>query len=139
MSENRNPARLDHVGIAVRDIASRLGTYVDGLGLEKIHTEEVPSEKVRVAFLPVGDTRLELLEPTEPDSAIGKFLDRRGEGIHHLCLEVEDIDAALERLRAQGTPLVDSSPRTGAEGSRVAFVHPRGTGGVLIELKEKVR
>ena len=131
--------RLDHVGIAVRDIASRLRTYVDGLGLENTHSEEVPSEKVRVAFLPVGDTRLELLEPTDESSAVSAFIERRGEGIHHICIEVDDIEAALARLEQQGTPLVDRTPRAGAEGSRVAFVHPRGTGGVLIELKEGKR
>ena len=137
MSDARKP-RLDHVGIAVRDLRARLELYVGGLGLAVPATEEVPTERIRVAFLPLGDTRLELLEPTAEDSTIARFLDRRGEGIHHICIEVPDLDAALERLRQCGTPLVAGDVRPGAEGSRVAFLHPRGTGGVLIELKEGV-
>ena len=130
------PERLDHVGIAVRSLDEALRPYVDGLGLTADSTEEVAEERVRVAFLPVGETRIELLEPTAEDSPIARFIQRRGEGIHHLCFQVADLDAALERLREAGVPLVDESPRGGAGGSRVAFVHPRGTGGVLIELTE---
>lgn len=129
-------ARLDHVGIAVRDLDERLALYVSGLGLVASPPEEIPSEGVRVVFLPVGDTRLELLEPTADDSPIARFLERHGEGVHHICITVVDLDAALERLEQQGVELVDERPRTGAEGSRVAFVHPRGAGGVLLELKE---
>ena len=128
--------RLDHVGIAVRDLGERLALYGAALGLTPSPPEDVPSESVRVVFLPAGDTRLELLEPTSADSPIARFLDRRGEGVHHICLAVPDLDAALDRLRQQGVVLVDEQPRKGAEGSRVAFVHPRGAGGVLIELKE---
>ena len=89
-----------------------------------------------MAFLPVGETRIELLEPTAEDSPIARFIRRRGEGIHHLCFRVSDLEAALERLKKAGVPLVDESPRPGAGGSRIAFVHPRGTGGVLVELTE---
>jgi methylmalonyl-CoA epimerase len=130
------PERLDHVGIAVRSLDEALRPYVNGLGLSVDGTEEVAGERVRVAFLPVGETRIELLEPTAEDSPIARFIQRRGEGVHHLCFQVADLDAALERLKAAGVPLVDESPRGGAGGSRVAFVHPRGMGGVLIELSE---
>ena len=130
------PERLDHVGIAVRSLDKALRPYVDGLGLSVDGTEEVAGERVRVAFLPVGETRIELLEPTAEDSPIARFIQRRGEGIHHLCFQVADLEAALERLKKAGVPLVDESPRAGAGGSRIAFVHPRGTGGVLIELTE---
>ena len=134
--EDQGGQRLDHVGIAVRNLDERLRVYTKGLGLKAGTTEEVASEKVRVAFLPLADTRLELLEPTSNDSAIARFLERRGEGIHHICIAVHDLVATLEELKTQGVPLVDEKPRPGAEGSRVAFVHPSGTGGVLIELKE---
>jgi methylmalonyl-CoA epimerase len=132
-------ARLNHVGIAVRSLEEALAPYRDGLGLQVAEIEEVASEQVKVAFLPVGDTRIELLEPTGDDSAIARFLSRRGEGIHHLCVEVDDIEAALERLRRAGVPLVDETPRPGAGGCRVAFVHPKGMAGVLVELLEKPR
>lgn len=127
---------LDHVGIAVRDLDARLALYVSGLGLVASPPEEVPSEGVRVVFLPAGDTRLELLEPTADDSPIARFLERHGEGVHHICITVADLDGTLARLEKQGIALVDRRARTGAEGSRVAFVHPRGAGGVLLELKE---
>lgn len=131
--------RLDHVGVAVTSLEEALAPYQDGLGLTVSEIEEVPSQQVRIAFLPVGDTRLELLEPTGKDSPIGRFLQRRGQGVHHLCFQVEDIEATLERFRAAGVELVDEIPRAGAGGSRVAFVHPRGMAGVLIELVEKER
>jgi methylmalonyl-CoA/ethylmalonyl-CoA epimerase len=130
------PERLDHIGIAVRSLEQALGPYVDGLGLAVEGSEEVAGERVRVAFLPVGETRIELLEATADDSPVARFIERRGEGIHHLCFRVRDLEAALAGLRDAGVPLVDDTPRSGAGGSRVAFVHPRGTGGVLIELVE---
>ncbi|MFQ5669749.1 MAG: methylmalonyl-CoA epimerase [Acidobacteriota bacterium] len=130
-------SRLDHVGIAVRRIMERLPLYAATLGVEPGPVEEVPGEKVRVVFLSLGETRLELLEPSSPDSPLARFLDRRGEGIHHLCFQVGDLEAVLKQLRGEGVRLVDPSPRAGAGGSKVAFVHPRGTGGVLIELKEE--
>jgi methylmalonyl-CoA epimerase len=129
--------RVDHVGIAVRSLEQGLRFWSDALGMKVSGTEVVESEGVRVAFLPAGDSRLEILEPTRPDSPIARFLDKRGEGIHHLTLEVEDVQATLDRLRARAVPLLDETPRQGAGGSRVAFLHPRASGGVLVELVER--
>jgi len=131
--------RLNHVGVAVRSLEQALAPYRDGLGLALQEIEEVASEQVRVAFLPAGETRIKLLEPTGSESPIARFLEKRGEGVHHLCFEVEDLEAALERMRASGVPLIDQKPRSGAGGCRVAFVHPRGMAGVLVELLEKPR
>lgn len=124
---------VDHIGIAVRSIEERLSLY-RALGLKVAGSEEVPSEKVRVAFLPVGETSVELLEPTAPDSPVARFIERRGEGLHHLCFVVEDIRGAMGALAAQGFELLSEEPRAGAHGSLVCFVHPRSAGGVLIEL-----
>ncbi len=129
---------LDHVGIAVSSIDERLGVWA-ALGLEVAGREEVPSEKVRVAFLPAGDTRIELLEPTDPTSPIASFIAKRGEGIHHLCVRVEDIRAAMSELRSRGFQLLSEEPRPGAHGALVCFVHPRSAGGVLIELSQAGR
>jgi methylmalonyl-CoA epimerase len=126
--------KIDHLGIAVPDLDAAVAAYEAlGFGVEARH--EVPTEKVRTAFLPIGESHLELLEPTDPTSVIAKFLEKRS-GLHHVCVLVEDIEAALADLRARGVPLIDQSPRTGAGGSRVAFVHPSGAQGVLLELKE---
>ncbi|PYQ02276.1 MAG: methylmalonyl-CoA epimerase [Acidobacteria bacterium] len=127
--------KIDHLGIAVPSLAEAIRAY-EALGFTVQSTEEVPSEKVRVAFLPVGESRLELLEPTEAGSVIARFLQKRS-GLHHVCVLVEDIEAALAELRAKGVSLIDETPRPGAGGSRVAFVHPRAAGGVLLELKQK--
>jgi methylmalonyl-CoA/ethylmalonyl-CoA epimerase len=127
--------KIDHLGIAVPDMEQALTAW-RALGFELADTHEVPTEKVRAAFLPVGESRLELLEPTDPDSVIGRFLQKRA-GLHHVCVLVEDIDAALDELKARGVALLDQSPRPGAGGSRVAFIHPRAAGGVLLELKQK--
>jgi methylmalonyl-CoA/ethylmalonyl-CoA epimerase len=127
--------KIDHLGIAVPDLAEAVRAY-EALGFRVETLDAVPSEKVRAAFLPVGESHLELLEPTDPDSVIARFLGKRG-GLHHVCVLVEDIDAALESLKARGVALVDETPRIGAGGSRVAFVHPRAAGGVLLELKER--
>lgn len=108
--------------------------WEDALGLENVHTEVVEDQKVRVAMLPIGESRVELLEPTSDDSPISKFLKKRGGGIHHIAVEVEDIRASLARLKAQGMQLIDEEPRIGAEGCLVAFVHPKASGGVLLEL-----
>ena len=129
--------KIDHLGIAVPRLAEAVKAY-EALGFTVQSTEEVPSERVRVAFLPVGESRLELLEPTDPGSVIAKFLEKRS-GLHHVCLLVEDIEAALSELRSRGVPLIDEKPRAGAGGSRVAFLHPRAAGGVLLELKEQPR
>ena len=104
--------------------------------MELAHIEEVPTERVRVAMLPVGESKIELLEPTHPDSAIAKALERRGPGIHHIALRVDDVAAALESLKAANVRLIDEQPRPGAGGTRVAFAHPKGFGGVLVELVE---
>jgi len=127
--------KVDHIGIAVRDIQEALKVYQGALGLQLREIVEVPDQKVEVAFLPAGETSLELVRPTANDTGIAKFLESRGEGIHHICLEVDDIEAALARLKANGVPLIDRTPRQGAHG-RVAFVHPKGMHGVLLELVE---
>ena len=128
---------LDHVGIAVGDIDAALAFYRAALGLDVDGTEEVPSQGVRAHFLRVGPVSLELLEATTDDSPIGRFVGRRGPGLHHITLRVDDIAAALERLRAQGVRLIDEAPRDGAEGALVAFVHPSSAHGVLVELKQE--
>jgi methylmalonyl-CoA epimerase len=129
-------AILDHIGIAVADVGAALEFYRDALGLEVEAPEEVTSQRVRAHFIPVGPSALELLEATAPDSPIAKFVDRRGPGIHHLTLRVEDIIAALAQLQERGVKLIDVAPRPGAEGALVAFIHPSATHGVLVELKQ---
>jgi LAO/AO transport system kinase len=130
-------AVLDHIGVAVRRLEERLPLYRDLLGLPHAATEEVATEGVRAAFLPAGRTRIELLEPAREDATLARHLERRGEGVHHLCFEVDDLDAALARLEAAGHAIVGGGARSGAEGSRVAFLHPKKTGGVLIELRTR--
>jgi methylmalonyl-CoA/ethylmalonyl-CoA epimerase len=127
---------LDHIGIAVRSLAS--AKIYEALGLTIEHIELVQSQGVTTAFLSVGDSRLELLEPTGPDSAVAKFIEKRGEGIHHLCFRVDDIESHLARLKEQGFRLINEAPVPGAHGCRVAFLHPAAGNGVLIELSEKV-
>lgn len=128
--------RLDHIGIAVKDLEAAVAAYARGFGLESVHREQVADQSVSTAFLPLGETRLELLESTSPDGPIGRFVAKRGEGIHHLCFAVEDIRVALARCEAAGMSLIDREPRRGAQGKWVAFVHPRSTHGVLIELSQ---
>jgi methylmalonyl-CoA epimerase len=130
-------ATLDHIGIAVGDLAQALAFYRDALGLEVEPPEEVPSQRVRAHFVPVGEATLELLEPTAPDSPIAKFIEKRGPGVHHVTLRVDDLHEALGRLRARGVRLIDEAPREGAEGALIAFVHPASTHGVLVELKQR--
>ncbi len=132
-------AVLDHIGIAVGDIDAALAFYRDALGLEVEAPEEVQSQRVRAHFVPVGQSSLELLEATAPDSAIAKYIDKRGPGIHHITLRVENIAAALAQLKQRGVRLVDDEPRPGAEGALVAFIHPSAAHGVLVELKEPAR
>src|SRR5688572_4121037 len=129
--------KINHLGIATKGIEEALSFWSDALGLENVHTEIVEDQKVRVAMLPLGESRIELLEPTSDDSPISKFLDRRGGGIHHIAVEVPDIEAALAKLKARGMRLIDETPRTGAEGCMVAFVHPSSANGVLLELVQK--
>jgi methylmalonyl-CoA epimerase len=131
-------AILDHVGIAVKDLSAALAFYRDALGLEIEAPEEVASQRVRAHFIPVGESSLELLEATAADSAITRFVDKRGPGLHHITLRVDDIHAALAQLKQRGTTLIDEAPRPGAERSLVAFVHPSSAHGVLVELKQVV-
>ncbi len=126
--------KISHLGIATKNIDEALKFWQDALGLENIHTETVEDQKVRVAMLPIGDTRIELLEATADDSPIAKFVEKRGGGIHHIAVEVEDIEAALAKLKAEGMRLIDETARIGAEGCLVAFVHPSSANGVLLEL-----
>jgi methylmalonyl-CoA epimerase len=128
---------LDHIGIAVRSLDEALAFFSDALGLRCIGRETVTEQGVRVALLPVGESRLELLEPIDEDSPVGRFLSKRGEGIHHICLMVDDIDSALADLRARNVRLVDETPRCGVEGRKIAFLHPASSHGVLIELVER--
>jgi len=132
-------ATLDHIGIAVGDLSQALAFYRDALGLEVEPPEEVASQRVRAHFVPVGEATLELLEPTAPDSPIAKFIEKRGPGVHHVTLRVDDIREALARLKARGIRLIDESPRAGAEGALIAFVHPASTHGVLVELKQRLK
>ena len=127
--------KIDHLGIAVPALDAAVDAY-RALGFELGDTHEVPTEKVKVAFLPVGESRLELLEPSTPDSVIARFLQTR-KGLHHVCLLVDDIEGALAELKAKGVELLDQTPRPGAGGCRVAFIHPRAAGGVLLELKQE--
>lgn len=129
-------AVLDHIGIAVQDLGEALAFYRDALGLEVEKPEEVASQRVRAHFIPVGQPALELLEATAPDSAIAKYVEKRGPGIHHITLRVEDIAGTLAQLKARGVRLVDAEPRPGAEGALVAFIHPAAAHGVLVELKQ---
>lgn len=131
-------ARLDHVGIAVGDLAASLGFFERALGLELEASEEVAAQRVRAHFLPAGGAKLELLESTDEASAIGRYLAKRGPGLHHVAFEVEDIVAALAELKARGVRLIDEQPRPGAEHALVAFIHPSSAHGVLVELKQTI-
>jgi methylmalonyl-CoA/ethylmalonyl-CoA epimerase len=126
--------KIDHIGIATRGIQDAMSFYRDALGLDVIETEEVAEQKVRVAMLPIGESRIELLEATSEDSPISRFLEKRGPGIHHIAVRVDDIRGALANLKQKGARLIDEEPRKGAGGCLVAFVHPSSTGGVLLEL-----
>ena len=128
--------KIDHIAIVVRSIEEALKAYQEALGLKLIDIKEMPEDAVRVAFLPVGESEIELVEPLTADCGVAKFLEKRGEGLHHICLEVNDIEATLQELRTRGVRLIDEEPRQGAHG-RIAFLHPKSTHGVLIELIEK--
>ena len=130
-------SKIDHIGIAVKSIKEALGFYEGILGLQAVEIEEVIEQKVRVAFLPTGDSEVELLESTTPDGPIAKFIEKKGEGIQHIAFRVDDIEAALARLKEQGVPLIDEVPRIGAGGARIAFIHPKATHGTLIEICER--
>jgi methylmalonyl-CoA/ethylmalonyl-CoA epimerase len=127
---------INHIGIAVHAIKENRGFYEKTLGARYEGVEEVPSQKVRVAFFRVGDIRIELLEPTDPQSPVARFLEKRGQGVHHIAYTVADLEERLAELRKEGILLIDESPRPGAHGTRIAFLHPRSTGGVLTEICE---
>ena len=131
--------KIHHIGIATTGIDGVYAIWRDLLGLQVGHSEEVPGQKVRVCMLPVGESRLELLEPTSTDSPISKFIDKRGGGIHHIAVAVENIHAVLEDLKKKGVRLIDEEPRAGAAGCLVAFIHPSSTAGVLLELVQDPR
>ena len=132
--ERPRGVRIAHVGIAVRALADSLPFYRDVLGMPEVPLDD--ADGARIAAVAAGESLVELLEPAEPGSPVARFVEKRGPGIHHLCLEVDDLDAALERCRAAGVRLIDEVPRVGAEGKRIAFLHPSATGGVLVELTE---
>jgi methylmalonyl-CoA epimerase len=127
--------KIDHIGIVVRDIEQARKVYETALGLPLTEITAVPDQQVNVAFLPIGESNLELVQPTTQDSGTAKFLEKRGEGIHHVCIQVPDIEKALAQLKAHDVQLIDQEPRKGAHG-RIAFIHPRAAHGVLIELLE---
>jgi methylmalonyl-CoA epimerase len=126
--------RIDHIGVAVEDIDAALGLYEEGFEMALAHRETVESQGVEAVLLDVGDGHVELLRPLGPDTAVGRFLARKGPGLHHVAYAVDDIDATLAKLAAAGLELIDSEARIGIRGSRVAFLHPRSTGGVLTEI-----
>lgn len=128
---------MDHIGIAVKSLVEAVESFKILLGKEPEGFEEVADQKVRAAIFGMEGTRLEFLEGTAPDSPISRFIEKKGAGIHHVCFKVEDIDAEIERLKAAGFRMIDEQPRTGAEGAKIAFVHPKSTAGILIELNQK--
>ena len=128
--------KISHIAIVVPDLDGAMAFWVETLGLPLAHVEHVPDQDVDVAFLPSGDSEIELLEPVSEDSGVARFLQRRGPGMHHICFEVDDIDAMIARMKAAGVPLIDEEPTIGTGGKKIAFVHPKGTGGVLVELYE---
>ncbi len=129
--------KIDHIGVAVSSLGESKAFY-EALGLVCGGEEEVPEQRVKVAFFPAGEGRLELLESTDPEGPIGRFVTKKGPGLHHVCLAVPDIRAAMEALKSRGYTLIDQEPKAGAGGHLVAFVHPKSTGGVLLELSQKV-
>lgn len=126
--------QINHVAIVVEDIDDSLAFWRDALGIELHELRDVPAEKSKIAFLPVKGGEIELVQPTTEDSGIAKYLNKRGQGMHHVCLEVDDINAMLDQLKARGVRLINEQPRTGADGKRYAFIHPESASGVLVEL-----
>ncbi|MGQ9459608.1 MAG: methylmalonyl-CoA epimerase [Candidatus Bathyarchaeaceae archaeon] len=129
--------KIDHIGVAVENLNEAMRLYREGLGLEIEETEEVKEQRVKVAFIPVGESRIELIESTDPNGLIAKFIERKGEGIHHIALEVDHIEDTLQKLKERGVQLIDEKPRIGAHKMKIAFLHPKSTKGVLLELCEK--
>jgi len=130
------PTHIEHIGIAVKDLASAIRYYEEVLGLECYAVEEVKDQRVKTAFFMVGQTKIELLESTDPEGPVGKFIEKRGEGVHHIAFAVEGIEHCLEEVKEKGVTLIDAMPRRGAEGLDIAFLHPKSTFGVLTELCE---
>ena len=128
--------KIDHIGIAVKSLSAAVKVYEEAVGLKLAGFDEVDEQGVRVAMLDIGESRIELLEPTRPDSPVEKFMTKRGEGLHHIAVRVDNIEQALERLKRAGVRLIDETPKRGAHNTRVAFVHPASTHGVLMELVE---
>jgi len=128
--------RIDHIAVIVEDLETTLGFWRDALGIELTGVEEAAEEAARVAFLPVGGSQVELVEPTVMDSSLKRFLERRGPGMHHICLEVDDLQGMLDQLRERGVQLVNETPRIGSEGRKYAFIHPKSAFGVMVELYE---
>ena len=128
--------RIDHIAVIVEDLDATLGFWRDALGIELTGVEEAAEEAARVAFLPVGGSQVELVEPTVMDSSLKRFLERRGPGMHHICLEVDDLQGMLDQLRERGVQLVNETPRIGSEGRKYAFIHPKSAFGVMVELYE---
>ena len=131
------PTIIDHVGIAVKSIDGALKFWEATLGIKCTDLEEVAEQKVKTAFLPLKDSEVELLEPTADDSPVAKFMEKKGEGIHHLAIRVDDLEKALSELKEKGVRLIDEKPRRGAGGAKIAFIHPSATGGVLLELSQR--
>ena len=131
--------KIDHLGIAVNSIESALKFYSDILGLKLEGEEVIADQKVKTAFLPIGDTEVELLESTAPDGPVAKFIEKRGEGLQHIAFKVEGLDSVLRELEKKGVRLIDSTPRIGAGNKRIAFLHPKDTFGVLVELSEEIK
>jgi len=129
--------KISHIGVAVENLNEAMRLYTESLGLEIEGTEEVKEQRVKVAFIPVGESRIELLESTDPDGPIAKFIEKRGEGVHHIAVEVDRIEETLQRLKERGIQLIDEKPRVGAHRMKIAFLHPKSTRGVLLELCEK--
>jgi len=129
--------KVDHIGIAVKDLEQAKKFYTEVLGMTAMGEELVEQQKVKICFIPCGDSEVELLESTSPDGPIAKFIDKNGEGMQHIALRVDNIETALADLKAKGVRLIDEEPRYGAGGARIAFIHPKATGGILLELSER--
>jgi len=128
--------RIDHIAVLVEDIDTTLSFWRDALGIDLSHTTDVPAEMAQIAFLPVGASEIELVKPTSSDSGLARYLEKRGPGMHHICLEVDDILGMIARLQEHGVQMINTEPRTSADGKKYAFVHPKSAGGVMVELYE---
>lgn len=128
--------KIDHIAVLVDDLEATLGFWRDALGMQVAGTQEVPAELAKIAFMPVGGSEIELVQPTTNDSGLAKFLEKRGPGMHHICLEVDDIEGMLAQLKEKGVQLINETPKRGSDGRRYAFIHPKSAQGVMIELYE---